>query len=135
MNLVYDYLDLASVQGSDELTMLEELFAEYGAALPDPLKSKLYVVRDQEQEGKIVGFYCLQVRLHAEPMWIQEEYRGRLDNENGLPIWFNLVMGIEQFTRQDDTFIVAENEITDEMCRLMNLELVKHNVYVKRKQS
>lgn len=132
MRLVYEYLNLGDFSEKD-LVILQGVFVSYGAEIPNPLKSKLLVVRDADVDNQIVGFYCLQVRLHAEPMWLDEGYRGLRDGENGLPVWFNLVMGIEPFTREDDCYVIAENSLTDEMCKAMNLERVEYPVYVKRK--
>lgn len=40
--------------------------------IPDPRDSEIVVAEDN---GEIVGFWVLQLKLHAEPVWIKDEYR------------------------------------------------------------
>lgn len=53
----------------DEIKTVEHVFTATGNPLPDPqISTFVGAVKD----GKVVGFLVLQVKLHAEPMWIEE---------------------------------------------------------------
>jgi len=51
-----------------EIATTESVFKEAGASLPDPATSTFI---GAIEGGKVVGFLVLQLRLHAEPMWIE----------------------------------------------------------------
>jgi len=53
---------------ADEIKTVEYLFTEKGHPLPNPNESTFvgYI-----REGKVIGFIVLQIKLHAEPMWIE----------------------------------------------------------------
>ena len=54
---------------AEEIQTVEPVFKATGNSLPDPTTSCFVgAVRD----GKVLGFIVLQVKLHAEPMWIEE---------------------------------------------------------------
>ena len=57
------------VLSSEEIKSVEHIFLSSGNALPDPAVSQFIgAVKD----GKVVAFLVLQLKLHAEPMWISE---------------------------------------------------------------
>lgn len=51
---------------------LHEVFAEFGANIPDPLISNIQIA---EKDGKIIGIAVLQPQYHAEPIWVHKDYR------------------------------------------------------------
>jgi hypothetical protein len=51
-----------------EIATLEPTFAEHGVLLPDPSSS--FIVGSVDQ-GQVVAFLVVQLRIHAEPMWIK----------------------------------------------------------------
>lgn len=54
---------------TSEIKSVESVFTDTGNPLPDPaISTFIGCVKD----GKVVGFLVLQVKLHAEPMWIEE---------------------------------------------------------------
>jgi hypothetical protein len=53
-----------------EISSLEPIFKEHGAQdLPDPATS--FVVGSVDANGKVVAFLVMQLKVHAQPMWIQ----------------------------------------------------------------
>lgn len=53
----------------EEIKSVEPVFAATGNPLPDPgISTFVGAVED----GKVVGFLVLQVKLHAQPMWIED---------------------------------------------------------------
>lgn len=68
----------------DEIRSVEHVFISTGNPLPDPQTSTFM---GAVKGGKVIGFVVLQVKLHAEPWWIEE---GHSD------IFKSLVKGAEQ---------------------------------------
>lgn len=57
-----------------EWPLVEPVFKEYGGTLP-----VTGMIVAAEDEGHIVGFQALQPVMHVEPIWVKEEYRGRVN--------------------------------------------------------
>jgi hypothetical protein len=53
----------------EEVLTLAPIFEATGNPLPDPAISTFYGCL---KDGKVVGFIVLQLKLHAEPVWIEE---------------------------------------------------------------
>lgn len=51
----------------EEVQSLAPIFAEHGDVLPDPSTS-FFV--GSVADGKVVGFIAVQLKIHAEPMWL-----------------------------------------------------------------
>lgn len=62
----------------DEIKTLEPIFTAAGTGLPDPAISTFI---GKVVNGEVVAFLVLQLRLHAEPVWIKEGY-----SQNFLPL-------------------------------------------------
>lgn len=60
----------------DEWSKVAPIFHFYGALLPATELAHIFVAEDDE--GKIVGFLTLQLVPHMEPMWVEEQERGRV---------------------------------------------------------
>jgi hypothetical protein len=54
---------------AEEIATVEPVFAATGNPLPDPAVSCFV---GAVEGGKVLGFIVLQLRLHAEPMWLEE---------------------------------------------------------------
>lgn len=52
----------------DEIQTLSQIFIDNGTALPD-LRTATFI--GAVQDGEVLGFMVLQMKLHAEPMWIK----------------------------------------------------------------
>lgn len=52
-----------------EIQTLAPVFAEQGTSLPDPSTS--FFVGTVDDEGSVTSFLVVQLRVHAEPMWIK----------------------------------------------------------------
>ena len=53
----------------EEIKSVEPIFTATGNPLPDPGISTFV---GAIENGKVIGFLVLQVKLHAEPMWIEQ---------------------------------------------------------------
>lgn len=53
----------------EEIQSCAPIFAEKGNPLPDPAISQFV---GAVEDGKVIGFLVLQLKLHAQPMWIAE---------------------------------------------------------------
>ena len=54
---------------AEEVATLAPIFAERGATLPAPEHS--YFVGTVDDEGAVTSFLVVQLRVHAEPLWIK----------------------------------------------------------------
>lgn len=61
--------DGVRVLTQEEIQTVAHIFTQAGASLPDPAMS---VFIGSVVGGEVVAFLVLQVRLHAEPMWIKD---------------------------------------------------------------
>lgn len=69
-DLIYKFLS------PEEFYLLDEFFDREGVPRLDPTFAKVAAAIDPEK-GKVVGFVTLQLVAHAEPIIIEEEYRGQ----------------------------------------------------------
>lgn len=60
-----------------EIATLEPIFREQGAVLPDPAISCIVGVVEDE---KVVAFIVLQLKLHAQPVWIEQGKSGLFES-------------------------------------------------------
>ena len=51
----------------EEITQVAKVFNDKGASLPDPRHSTFVGALE---DGKVIGFLVLEVKLHAQPLWI-----------------------------------------------------------------
>lgn len=56
----------------EEVASLAPIFAEAGGQMPAPEHS--FVLGSVTPEGKVVAFLVVQLRVHAEPMWVEKGY-------------------------------------------------------------
>lgn len=76
-NISMDFLPISSaavsedirVLTADEIKTVEHHFTDRGVGLPDPQYS---VFVGAVKDGRVLGFIVLQIKLHAEPMVIEE---------------------------------------------------------------
>ena len=54
---------------AEEIQSVEHIFRAAGTSLPDPSISTFV---GAVKAGKVIGFIVLQLKLHAEPMWIED---------------------------------------------------------------
>lgn len=59
---------LARLLTPAEIATLEPIFAQRGATLPAPEHS--YIVGTTDSLGNVTAFLVVQLKLHAEPLWI-----------------------------------------------------------------
>lgn len=60
----------------EEYEQLRSIFEENDGDLPSPELSAIYAAFEGE---RLVGFQVLQYVPHAEPRWVDPEYRGRVN--------------------------------------------------------
>lgn len=53
---------------AEEIQTVAGVFTDRGAQLPDPATSSFI---GAVEDGRVIGFLVLQLKLHAEPMWIE----------------------------------------------------------------
>src|SRR6266404_2428643 len=105
----------------EDYHLLEPIFAAFNASVPSPTISRIATA---SFNNEIIGFYCLQLLPHAEPMWIKPEWKGS-------KIWIRLAAMVDTARQNKKTFIVAENEESKRMCMAMGLKRVEFPVFVK----
>lgn len=58
----------------EDFAQLLPVFEKLGAAIP--AFGKVAIATD---DNRIAGFLCLQPAFHVEPLWIADDYRGRVN--------------------------------------------------------
>src|ERR1043165_5159572 len=110
-----------SIIAPEDYHLLEPIFKVYGAKVPNPDLSRIACA---SYKGEIIGFYGLQAKIHAEPMWIKPEWKGS-------KVWIKLAAMLDNLRGSEEVFIVAENPESERMCISLGLEKVEFPVYRK----
>jgi hypothetical protein len=101
----------------EEYVLVKEVFEEHEGDLPDPQLSAIYAAFDG---GRVVGFHVLQYVPHAEPMWINPDYRGQVN-------WREFQRGIESLFSASEGgsyYIFPSDERVAKMCKRGGMEEV-----------
>lgn len=106
----------------EEAETLKPIFEEYDGDFPNLQLSAFYgAVNDQNE---IVGFHVIQLVPHAEPQWVKEEYRGKVN-------WREFQRGIEEILRGGEYFIFPSNERIAKLCKRGGMEEVPLKAFKK----
>lgn len=110
-----------------EWPKLRPIFQFNKAFLPDPVASVAAVV--ENEDGELVGFLMFQLVPHTEPLWIREDYRGKVD-------FRRLQRMIEPPDASNSLcapglFLVAESPNVEEMARICGYRKHDGTVWVK----
>jgi hypothetical protein len=94
----------------EEYEGLRPVFEENGGDLPSPQLSAIFAAFS---EDKVVGFHVLQYVPHAEPMWVDPEFRGQVN-------WREFQRGIESLFDKEEGgsyYIFPSDERVAKMCK------------------
>lgn len=73
--------------------------------------------------SQVGGFLCLQVAMHAEPLWIDRPYRGKVD-------FRRLLKTVTQtMPMEAPYYIFAPNPNIERMAEIANLTNMKYSVW------
>lgn len=103
----------------EDYSILEPVFKAYGSEVPDP---KLSRIACASLNGEIIGFYCLQLVAHAEPMWIKPDFRGST-------VAARLIQMINEQRQDKRAYVVCDTEESQRMCEKLGLKRVESPVY------
>jgi hypothetical protein len=107
----------------DEFERLRPIFDENEGDLPNPMLTAIYAAFNDADE--IVGFHCLQLVPHAEPMWIHPDYRAKVN-------WREFQNGIESLFEKAEGgsyYIFPSNERVAKMCKRGGMVEVEMKAY------
>lgn len=82
----------------------------------------------KNEQGRIIGFYPLQLFPHAEPLWVASDYRGSGVAEQ-------LAEDMRKFLQDAKCrgfMVVADSVHAQKMCESFGMERVQSPVYVMR---
>jgi hypothetical protein len=94
----------------EEYESLRPVFEANDGDLPDPQMSAIHAAFDGDE---IVGFHVLQYVPHAEPMWIKDTHRGKVN-------WREFQRGVEKLfdkARGGSYYIFPSDERVAKMCK------------------
>lgn len=108
---------------ADEFSLVAPVFEANGVRAPSPQMAAIYAAVAGD---RIVGFHCLQLVAHAEPVHVAEAWRGRVD-------WRELVAGVEQLMSDGGFYVVcASDERVAAMCEKTGMREVPGRLYIKQ---
>ncbi len=113
----------------DQWEKLIPIFEEQGWYLPHPALAEAAVAYDEN--GNIVGVLPLQLVAHAEPGWVGEQWRGKVDMLNlveKLRDWVRANIGENPLIGKGFV-IVATNPAVERIARLAGLTEVEGKVF------
>jgi GNAT superfamily N-acetyltransferase len=89
-------------------------------------RSGLTRIRVAEEDGKLAGFYCLQMSPHAEPLYVAPAYRatGVAD-----ALADDMLLFLTQVHARG-WFIVADSKFAEQMCEARGMRKLESPVYV-----
>lgn len=103
----------------EDYDALVPIFKFYGGEVPDP---KLSRVAYASEGGEIIGFYCLQLVAHAEPLWVHPRFRGS-------PVAARLIQMINEQRKDKRAYVICDTEESQRMCEKLGLRRVESPVY------
>lgn len=108
----------------EEYDIIDPIIVANGGDTPDPSLSMVY---GAFLGSSLVGFHVLQFCAHAEPLWIDPEFRGRVS-------WREFQRGIESlFDRAAGGvyYIFPESERVAKLCERGGMQRLPYPIYVK----
>lgn len=112
---------------TDQWELLRPIFDSQKAILPDQSIATAAIATDEK--GAIVAMHMLQLVYHAEPQWIAEHERGRV-NYLILVDLLNRLFALNG--ERMEYYVFAPDEKAADMCRLGQLEEMPWKVFRKR---
>lgn len=106
----------------EEAQTLKPIFDENDGAFPSPELSLFCGAINDDEE--IIGFHVIQLVPHAEPMWVNPEYRAKVN-------WREFQKMIEGILQGGDYFIFPGDERIAKLCKRGGMEEVPLKAYKK----
>lgn len=72
-----DGLKIKLAESRGEWAQIEFLFEQWGEPAPDPQRAFVAIALDAG--GRVVALQVMQFVLHAEPLWVAPEWRGKFN--------------------------------------------------------
>jgi len=105
-----------------EVESLRAIFDVNGGELPDPKLSAIYGALNDE--GKVVGFHVVQLVPHAEPMYVEPEYRAKVN-------WREFQRGVESVMQGVEYYIFPSDDRVAKLCKRGGMEEVPMRAFRK----
>lgn len=106
----------------EEIETLRPIFEDNGGELPSPQFSQIYGALNDA--GKVVGFHVLQLIPHLEPMYIEPDYRAKVN-------WREFQRGIEAVISGVEYYIFPGNDRVANLCKRGKMEEVQTRAFKK----
>ncbi len=119
-----DSLTFKWITGGDQLQCLRQVIQDQGWT-PIPDSAVAYVAFDEA--GKVAGFHILQLKPHAEPLYVRPDMEG-----TGLS--GDLAGAMAQFlhdTQTDSFMAIADTPEAEKLCKSFGMTKVDSPVYIK----
>lgn len=104
---------------------LVSIFKSNGSIVPDSRAARILIA--ETNEGKLIGLYTMQPQLHAEPMWIDEEYKDTLLCIKLGRELLNLYNGIKGLV----IYTFSPNNKTGSLLKRLGFNKLNYEVYSK----
>lgn len=104
---------------------VEAEFKRRGVVAPSKTSARVFAAIENDE---VVGFLVVQLVVHAEPIWIHEDYRGKVN-------WQKLVRMGEDFLGRNtgrEYYAFAPNDHIEAMCEIVGMEKMLWIVYRKK---
>jgi hypothetical protein len=109
----------------EEFQDLEPVFAQYGLTPPSPAYA--VVAGAFTSEGQCVGFQCLQLFPHAEPLWIADDYRDEVSCHK----LFDLLEEPFLEAQAGAMYVFVDNEKMDQIAQSVGFKPTAYKILIK----
>jgi hypothetical protein len=110
----------------DEWDKLRDVFEKHDWHLPDPTTA--FALVDEDEAGEIIVVLMVQLQLAAEPLWIAEAHRSKVD-------WRGMLAEVQEIVMAQNIFrgivVHATTPQTETMAEAMGMREAKCKTYVK----
>ena len=107
--------------GPNDTDKLTPALKKAGFFLPLPQWTAVTVA---EYQGEIVGFVCLQLIPHMEPLWVSDEFRGA-----GVPEM--LANAVQGKMNDKPCMCVAASPFAERLCRQYGMREIPGKIFIK----
>lgn len=124
---VREGLRIKLAETSPEWAQIKFLFDQWGEAIPDSRRAVVAIALDAED--RVIALQVMQFVLHAEPLWVAPEWRGKF---NVLRLVRRLEEHLSSILPGFSYFILATRRNVEKLAALAGMQIIGPGVMFRK---